>query len=839
MFVTQSSISNVMKKMPLNNAYDHYQQHQQWQPKRQKTQWSNQFDRMWKRSDWLFSLLRSTDDFYRQPIKLRLPLLFYLGHLPCFTWNQFRNLPGVNYAVDMFYDQLFQRGIDPDVQTGVVHHQHSSPYSSDEDQLDKYWRSFTVQNISDYKEKVREEIRRILLGDQLDFKDVATLDILNVALEHEMMHQETLLYLFAQLPAEALQSHLLNQSSLISQRESRRLVENPWISIASGLTSLGKPYHDQTSTYSFGWDNEFPLESTCVSSFEMQSHPIRNGDYLAFIQDQGYETERWWDEDVYQWMKESNISHPQLWTVHNQSYLIDFVIDRQVPIESILDHPVLVSQIEAKAYCRWLSSKTGKTIDLPTEVEWIYAMWDESKSIPSALKDPQQSNIHFRHLHTTPVESSTVEGKLQWQGSAFEWTSSVFRPFVNYRGDLATYPGYSSDFFDDQHFVLLGGSFATDEKLVRRTFRNWYRKDYRYMFATFRCVRRSGHTDNPLNEMDRTEILKSLNNVKHRMISSQYFYDAHGSALYEQITQLTDYYLFNQELKLLKEKANDIRKTILDHSNLCRTCPSTIRIIELGCGDGSKVETWLSPWIKSKDSISVLYQPLDISQHAIDSLVERLKRTLGDEVVEKTVRPICAPFEEMYDYLNQANDNGVKVMMLLGSTIGNFSSFNEKKVKYADDAPAMKFVRSVRSNLQIGDWFICGFDLCKNIPTMVKAYSDSKGVTKAFNLNLFHRLNRELNFNFDVEQYQHYALFNPLLRRMESWLVSKKRQTIHDDQGFSLTLEPFEAIQTEISTKYTQDDIEQIMKKNSLKIVELYLIDRHSLPYALCLSQAV
>ena len=122
---------------------------------------------------------------------------------------------------------------------------------------------------------------------------------------------------------------------------------------------------------------------------------------------------------------------------------------------------------------------------------------------------------------------------------------------------------------------------------------------------------------------------------------------------------------------------------------------------------------------------------------------------------------------------------------------------------------------------------------------MVKAYSDRKGVTKAFNLNLLHRLNRELNFNFDVDQYQHYAVFNPLLRRMESWLISQKRQTIRDDRGFTMTLEPFEAIQTEVSTKYTREDIEQLMTKNSLKVVELYLIDRHSLPYALCLSQAI
>lgn len=459
------------------------------------TNWCNKFNQLWERSDYLFSLLRSSDDFYRKPIKLKLPLLFYLGHLPCFAWVQFRHLDGVNNIIDTLYDKLFERGVDPNVQTGIVNHQHSSRYSINDNTEKEYWQSFSVQNVVEYKLKVRSQIISVLVNGNLNFDNIETLNVLNVALEHEMMHQETLMYLFAQLPIEALQMDSMNETNLRVHRVISSLTETIWISLPGGQTSLGKPYNEELATYSLGWDNEFPCESTHVSSFELQSHPVRIGDYLQFVLEDGYKKKEWWDENVFQWIIESNICHPASWS-YNSSYHVNFILQRDVPIKSVLDHPVIVSQVEAKAYCRWLTYKTGYTIDLPTEAEWIYAMWDWSKCISTSQANGD-CNIHFRHLHTTSIDSSNNKN-LQWQGSAFEWTSSLFRPFSGYRGSLPSYPGYSSDFFDDQHFVLLGGSFATDSKLIRRTFRNWFQGTYRYVFATFRCVKRNQNTDCPL-----------------------------------------------------------------------------------------------------------------------------------------------------------------------------------------------------------------------------------------------------------------------------------------------------------------------------------------------------
>ncbi|CAF5211045.1 unnamed protein product, partial [Rotaria magnacalcarata] len=265
----------------------------------------NKFNQIWERSDYLFGLLHSSDDFYRQPIKLRLPLLFYLGHLPCFTWAQLQHLDGVNKIIDALFDKLFQRGVDPNVRTGVVNHGHSSRFSINDESEKEYWRSFSVQSVEEYKIKVRSEIKNVLMNGDLKFHDLNTLNVLNIAVEHEMMHQETLMYLFAQLSIEAFRSDITNEKDLRQLCDvTSPLPENIWIPLPGGQLSLGKSYSEQLPTYSFGWDNEFPSEPTYVSNFELQSHPVRIGDFLQFVLDNGYTTKQWWDDDAFEWITE-------------------------------------------------------------------------------------------------------------------------------------------------------------------------------------------------------------------------------------------------------------------------------------------------------------------------------------------------------------------------------------------------------------------------------------------------------------------------------------------------------------------------------------------------------
>ncbi|CAF4276394.1 unnamed protein product, partial [Rotaria sordida] len=153
------------------------------------------------------------------------------------------------------------------------------------------------------------------------------------------------------------------------------------------------------------------------------------------------------------------------------------------------------------------------------------------------------------------------------------------------------------------------------------------------------------------------------------------------------------YYPYAQELKLLYQRVNDIKSTIIYHSNFENYSSSTIHFIELGCGDGKKVEVLLTPWINSID---------DISQHAIDSLIQLLKKTFNENIIEQHIKPVCSTCENMYTKIN-TDIMGIQVVMLMDCTIGNFSSYDQKNIKYSEDAPVMQLLRLIRQNLRIGD----------------------------------------------------------------------------------------------------------------------------------------
>ena len=148
-----------------------------------------------------------------------------------------------------------------------------------------------------------------------------------------------------------------------------------------------------------------------------------------------------------------------------------------VPFESAADWPVVASWAEAAAYARWRSAR------LPTEAEW-------HRAAEGAPRD--QGNVDFRHGSPLPVgshpEGASRHGVLELVGNGWEWTATPFAPFPGFV-PLARYPGYSADFFDGAHFVLLGGSWATDEALLRPSFRNWFQPHYPYVFSKFRCAR--------------------------------------------------------------------------------------------------------------------------------------------------------------------------------------------------------------------------------------------------------------------------------------------------------------------------------------------------------------
>jgi dimethylhistidine N-methyltransferase len=282
-----------------------------------------------------------------------------------------------------------------------------------------------------------------------------------------------------------------------------------------------------------------------------------------------------------------------------------------------------------------------------------------------------------------------------------------------------------------------------------------------------------------------------------KTLSSRYFYDERGTKLFQKITELPEYYLTNSELDILR-----MHKGIF--SQLMEGSP--FNLIELGPGEGQKTEILIEAFLKEKQEFH--YIPIDISEAAMKTLIGILNKKYSELVTEGLVA-------EYFDGLKWLSNTSLRTSMVLflGSNLGNF-----------DKSSAKDFLRSLWNALNDGDYVCIGFDLKKDIDLMLKAYNDSQGLTREFNLNLLRRINRELGGNFDLDKFLFYASYDVFTGAMESYLVSKQKQTVFlEEIGQTFSFEAWEPIHTEFSYKYLEADIEELAADTGFDIeTQLY-----------------
>jgi iron(II)-dependent oxidoreductase len=408
------------------------------------------------------------ESMYERPIPERHRIVFYVGHLEAFDWNLLHeNVLGLK-SFHPEFDRLFAFGIDP-VGGGLP-----SDRPSD-------WPS--IDAVRDYVRRIRGALDEKLGDGSLESfsltRDGFPLDtLLNVAIEHRLMHVETLAYMLHQLPLDRK----------VLQRDSTRIespvVAHRMIEIPPGLATLGLTRGGET----FGWDNEFETHTTHVPGFEIDQYEVTNRQYLDFIAAGGYATRAFWSDDDWSWISTHAITHPVFWSKGDDGWLYRGMFE-EVPLP--LNWPVYVSHAEAEAYARW----SGKL--LPTEQQWhraAYGAKDGTENLyPWGKQAPDSSfgNFDFTNWHPTPVNAfpagQSAFGVRDMLGNGWEWTSTVFAPFPGFQ-PFPFYRGYSADFFDGKHFVMKGGSPRTAACMLRPTFRNWFQAHYQYVYAGFRCV---------------------------------------------------------------------------------------------------------------------------------------------------------------------------------------------------------------------------------------------------------------------------------------------------------------------------------------------------------------
>lgn len=279
-----------------------------------------------------------------------------------------------------------------------------------------------------------------------------------------------------------------------------------------------------------------------------------------------------------------------------------------------------------------------------------------------------------------------------------------------------------------------------------------------------------------------------------RRLPSRYFYDEEGNRLFQRIMELPEYYLTDCELSIFRRHKDRIAGHLAG---------GRFNLVELGAGDGAKTKILLEHFLQQ--GLDFRYVPIDICQEAVAELVRHCGSVLPEMPTEGLV-------SEYFDGLHWISglDEGKNVVLFLGSNVGNFTA-----------SEARVFLHSLWNALNDGDFLLIGFDLRKDIDTLVKAYSDSRGVTAEFNLNLLRRINRELGGDFRPERFAHYASYNFVSGAMESFLVSREAQTVTVEalrQRFAF--EPWEPIHTEVSRKFLLSDITALAGETGFETVD-------------------
>lgn len=281
---------------------------------------------------------------------------------------------------------------------------------------------------------------------------------------------------------------------------------------------------------------------------------------------------------------------------------------------------------------------------------------------------------------------------------------------------------------------------------------------------------------------------------KNKFLLPKYFYDEKGSEYFENICETDEYYPTRTEISILK----NLSDTISERN------PETNLIIELGSGSSVKTNYLLRSFLKNRKSLT--YVPIDVSNILVES-----SRILTEKYPGLSVKGVISFYEEGMDFI-VSNDKTSKLILFLGSSIGNFSE-NER----------IDFMKMLKKYMNNKDRLLIGFDLIKSIKILEDAYNDREGFTAKFNLNILQRINNELLGKFDLSDFSHLSVFNEHEKRIEMYLTAKEKMDVEiKGIGASISFDKGEKIHTENSYKFNYELINKLAEDSGLEFSDYY-----------------
>ena len=435
------------------------------------------------RYEQLFEMLRDNEAYYKKPISLRHPLIFYLGHTATFFTNKLLLAGLIKERINPRMESMFAVGVDE---------------MSWDDLNTTHYDWPTVEEVRAYRKSVRSTVDRLISEIPLTLPigwDNPWWTIL-MGIEHELIHLETSSVLIRQHALEYIKPH----SGWEPCRKSGPAPQNQLIAVSAGTAHLGKSKTDPI----YGWDNEYGSHVAEVPAFQASRYLVSNQEFLAFVQANGYVMEACWEEEGRAWLSHVRAEHPTFWVRHGSEWRLRLMTEE---VAMPWDWPVEVNYHEAKAFCNWKAAASGQPVRLPTEDEW-YRLYDVAGLSEVPRTAAAAGNIHLDYFASSCPVTEFPQGEFfDVVGNVWQWTETPTYPFEGF--DIHPhYDDFTTPTFDDRHNLIKGGSWIScgneSLKSARYAFRRHFfqHAGFRYVIAAMPLVQYGSHyeTDKLLSE---------------------------------------------------------------------------------------------------------------------------------------------------------------------------------------------------------------------------------------------------------------------------------------------------------------------------------------------------
>jgi 5-histidylcysteine sulfoxide synthase/putative 4-mercaptohistidine N1-methyltranferase len=434
-------------------------------PEKKRREIKDYFQFCYKRYESLFNLVSDEKAYFQKADPLRHPIIFYYGHTATFFINKLKLAKVIDDRIDPRLESIFAVGVDE---------------MSWDDLNEAHYTWPTLSETQDYRDTLYTLVSELI--DTLPLELPITWDspwwVILMGIEHENIHLETSSVLIRQLPFELVQE----DESWQECETFDDAPQNKLLDIEAGSVVLGK----NRDAILFGWDNEYGTHQADIPKFKASKYLVSNGEYLEFVDEEGYANSAYWCEEGKEWKEFVQAVHPLFWEKEEGQYLLR-TVSRKIPLP--LNWPVEVNCLEAEAFCRWKSQKEGKNIVLPTEDE--YTRLRDFTQVPNYLEwmdeGKTEANLALdKYASPSPVDSFKQGDFYDVVGNVWQWSRTPIYPFEGFKVH-PIYDDFTVPTFDGKHNIINGASWVSCGNLATQKSRYGFRKHF-YQHAGFRYI---------------------------------------------------------------------------------------------------------------------------------------------------------------------------------------------------------------------------------------------------------------------------------------------------------------------------------------------------------------